>query len=177
MAINHDKYVTPLQQNAGYDVSLLFQLPEDQRRAAMKRMGAVNTEPSLPHSPALKVKKTGIIFPWLEILADQPDKFVCCDFDGNEDPAVWQPKVVEQSISNRELTIMAQAQALQRQVVTEYQEPYNATKCGAPASRLDNSGLSEYEKLGLISFKDIERLREQLHATDTDNQGCVERSE
>lgn len=176
MAENFGTHVTPMQQTAGYDATFLLDLPDEQRLAAMKKMGVANTEPRLPHSPALKVKKTGIVFPWLEILADQTDKFVCCDLDGNEDEAVWGPKVVTQSISNRELTIMAQAQALQKKVVQDVQAQYKDSERYMPSSKLD-SGQPEYEKHGVISLKDVQNLREQLHGTDTDNQGSVERPE
>lgn len=178
MAENYGTYTAPLQTTSQYDVSLLLSLPEDQRLMAMKKLGAVNVEPRLPHSPALKVKKTGVIFPWLEILAEQTDKMVCCDLDGNEDEAVWGPKVINHEVSNRELTIMAQAQALQKQVVQQIQAPHEASKQGDVAVRIDTSTQSEYEKQGVIPLKEIQmniqNLREQLYATNSDNSRSVE---
>ena len=174
MPENYGTYVAPMQQTGGYDPRLLLDVPEDQRLELMKRMGVADTDPQLPHSPALKVKKTGIIYPWLEILANQPDRFVCCDVDGNEDEAVWGPKVVKTTISNRELSIMAQAQALQKKAVENVQAQHKEFEHYTPSVKLDNSNQTQYERQGVTAFKDISILREQLDNEETtDNSTSV----
>lgn len=160
MAENYGTYVTPMHQTGGYDPRILLDASEEQRLDLMRRMGVANTEPQLPHSPALKAKKTGVIYPWLEILAKQSDQFVCCDVDGCEDEDVWGPKVVDTYVDNRTLAVMAQAQALQRKAVQDIQAPYKMAEQKGPASRLTLDDKSEYEKQGVKSFKDIEYEQE-----------------
>lgn len=155
MAETYGAFTTLMQQTGGYNPRLVLDVPDEQRLDLMRKMGVANTEPQLPHSPALKSKKTGAIFPWLEILANQSDQFVCCDIDGNEDENVWGPKVVLTNIDNRELSIMAQAQALQRRVMDSVQAPYRESEQKSPL-KIDTSGKTEYEKQGVTSFKDVQ---------------------
>ena len=37
----------------------------------------------LPHSPFIKIKKTGVIWPWSEEFAARPDLCECCNEDGS----------------------------------------------------------------------------------------------
>ena len=41
-----------------------------------------NNDRVLPHSPCIKIKKTGVIWPWSEEFASRPDLCDCCNEDG-----------------------------------------------------------------------------------------------
>ena len=69
------------------------------RTAFLQRLGAKNAYPPLPHSPCLKNKKTGVVLPWNELLAEQQEFFDCCDEHGNTDPEAWQDKVLPEGMS------------------------------------------------------------------------------
>lgn len=62
---------------------------------ALTNAGAVNAQPPLPHSSHLKNIKTGIVFPYMERMAQMRDCMVNCDQYGNTDPAAWQPTVID----------------------------------------------------------------------------------
>ena len=51
--------------------------------------GVKNTKQPLPMAPRVKHKANGRIFTWHPIFAERSDAFVCCDENGNEDPAAW----------------------------------------------------------------------------------------
>lgn len=69
--------------------SHLLSLPPEQREAEAIRMGIKNAGPPLPRSSHLKIKATGVVLPWDDILAEQKDLVVCCDAEGNTSPADW----------------------------------------------------------------------------------------
>lgn len=61
----------------------------------LRSMGAVNTDPPLPHSKFIKVLKTGRVMPWNELLAEQPHSEVaCCDATGDTDPSAWKEEEI-----------------------------------------------------------------------------------
>lgn len=155
---------------SGYDPrSLLDAQSEAERTALMRQMGVMNVDPPLPHSPCLKIIKTGIVLPWNELLAQQRDLVVCCDETGNTDPAAWADKVVEDAPSNEVLTLMAQ-QSL-------FSENHNPYEHYMPEAK-QVTGASEYEKLGVISYADVQLLQEKLgNADKSDSAGSVEGSE
>lgn len=70
------------------------------RTAFLQRLGARNAYPPLPHSPCLKNKKTGVVLPWNELLAEQQEFFDCCDEAGNTNPEAWQDKVLPEGVSD-----------------------------------------------------------------------------
>lgn len=138
----------------GYDPrTILDARDSNERMALMRQMGVANLDPPLPHSPCLKNIRTGTVLPWNELLAAQRDLVVCCDEDGNTDEAVWGPKVIEHAPSNRELSMQA-SQALFKTQKTEFTH-------NVPDPQL-NKGPSEYEKQGVVSFSDVQKLREEL---------------
>lgn len=94
----------------------------EQRLAKAKQLGVRNVNPPLPHSPCVKVKATGLILPWNELLADQSDICECCDENGNTDPAAWEPKVVTSGVPDEELHRQAHAiiTAQAHKVTNEY---------------------------------------------------------
>lgn len=47
----------------------------------------------LARSSHLKNNRTGMVFPWSELLAEQTDIMVNCDASGNTDPEAWGPTV------------------------------------------------------------------------------------
>lgn len=62
---------------------------------ALTNAGAQNAKPPLPHSAYLKNLKTGLVFPYMERMAQMSDIMANCDINGNTDPAAWQSSVVE----------------------------------------------------------------------------------
>lgn len=76
------------------DPSAVFDLDDNQRADYLASLGAKNATPPLPHSPYLKMKKTGKILPWEEIFAEHRDAFECCDEHGNTDPEAWRDKII-----------------------------------------------------------------------------------
>lgn len=94
----------------------------EQRLAKAKQLGVRNVNPPLPHSPCVKVKATGLILPWNELLADQSDICECCDETGNTDPAAWEPKVVTSGTPDEDLHRQAHAiiTAQAQKVTDEY---------------------------------------------------------
>lgn len=149
------------QPFGGYDPSAIMSTDDPQvREQLMRQMGVANLDPPLPHSPCLKIIKTGRVLPWNELLAEQHDLVVCCDENGNTDEAAWKDKVQHNAPTNSELTIMAQQQIMRKQ---ELQRDTYEHACPNPQL---NKGPSEYEKQGVISFTDIRALRESLHEAD-----------
>ena len=55
--------------------------------ARLQAMNPSNTT-VLPRSPCIRVKKTGVIWPWSEEFAARPDLCECC----NEDGSPWEDK-------------------------------------------------------------------------------------
>lgn len=80
----------PVSQPTG--VHLLDMSP-DARVAEAQRLGIRNAGPPLPKSSHLKVKLTGVVLPWNELLAEQKDLVMCCDASGNTDPEAWRATV------------------------------------------------------------------------------------
>jgi len=62
---------------------------EESLTNTLRAMGAKNTDPPRPPAPYLKEIKSGIIHVWNVGMANRPDLVVCCDENGNEDPASW----------------------------------------------------------------------------------------
>lgn len=75
----------------------VFNYTDEAGRAAyMKGLGAKNIEPPLPRSSHLKNKKTGLVFPWNDMLAEQRDIMENCDASGNTDQSAWMPTVINE---------------------------------------------------------------------------------
>ena len=105
------------------DVKQLLDIQDGEQRLAMaKRLGIKNTNPPLPHSPCVKVKSSGLILPWNELLAEQSDICECCDESGNTDPSVWEPLVKTGGTPDEELHRQAHAiiTAQAQKVTNEY---------------------------------------------------------
>lgn len=130
----------------------LMSADEENRLNMMRQMGVANIDGPLPHSPCLRNKKTGVILPWVEILALQRDLVECCDEEGNTDPEAWQPKVVPTYKRNPELTTMANRQVFEPKKT--YEHPIPETK--------QTDGVPEYEKLGAVPYSRIDELRKVL---------------
>lgn len=61
----------------------------------LQRLGVVSAFDPLPHSAFLRNKKTGVVLPYSERLAQMRDIMENCDRFGNTDPAMWMPTVVK----------------------------------------------------------------------------------
>ena len=113
---------------AGVDLAgILNEQDLASRQAAMRRAGAQNTSPPLPRSSHLRNKKTGLVLPWNDILAEQRDIMECCDSEGNTDPTAWMGTVNPAGYTDEErdeLMVQARSVVLQQaQSVTDvYQQ-------------------------------------------------------
>lgn len=88
------QYITPRTIDGGMNGGSVFTQDDDAARIAyMKALGAVNVDPPLPRSSHLRNKKSGLVLPWNEMLAEQRDIMECCDVHGNTDPRAWMPTV------------------------------------------------------------------------------------
>lgn len=86
---------------------------EEQRVAYMKSLGATNLDPPLVHSTHLRIKKTGRVLPWNELLAEQTTLVENCDAFGNTDPMAWMPTVKpEGETSSEDMNHWAQSVVL-----------------------------------------------------------------
>lgn len=97
------------------EMSDVFIKDGEDRIEYMKRLGARNTDPPLPHSSHLKIKATGRVLPWDTLLAAQTELVECCDANGNTDPEVWKQTVKDVPYdpdANKKLMMQAQATAL-----------------------------------------------------------------
>lgn len=151
----------------GYDArALLDAQTAEERTAIARQMGVANIDPPLPHSPCLKNIKTGVVLPWNELLAAQRDLVVCCDTDGNTDEAVWGPKVIQDAPSNEILAMMAQQQIFKKE--NPYELPMTQAK--------QVVGPTDYERLGVMPYSEIDKLQEKLDASKPAHTGSVEGS-
>lgn len=94
------------------DPNAVLGLDDAARVSAMKAMGAKNVDPPLVRSSHLKNVKTGIVFPWNEMLAEQTEIMVNCDASGNTDPSAWLPTVQAEDLSDDERMEMLHARSL-----------------------------------------------------------------
>lgn len=152
----------------GFDPSIIMDAGSEEARAdIMRQMGVMNADPPLPHSPCLKNIRTGVVLPWNELLAQQKDLVVCCDEDGNTDPAAWEPKVITETVSNEALALMAQ----QTMFVSEADNPYEHYMPKAKQV----TGATEYERHGVIPYAEVRQLWEKLDNADkADSAGSVD---
>lgn len=76
----------------------------------MRRMGAKNLVPPLPRAKYLKVKATGRVIPYDDMMAEQTDLVECCDKNGNTDPEAWAndllPEIDTNDSEQRELLML-----------------------------------------------------------------------
>ena len=146
----------------GIDPNVILDMDDETRTRTLAQMGAANMLPPLPHSPCLKNKKTGIVLPWNELLAAQRDLVDCCDESGNTDPAAWEPRVVKNEVDPRVLQMQAQAQILAtRPLMAPVQ---NFAHYSPPVVQQNYDG-TEYDRLGVTAYNDINKLRQQLAST------------
>lgn len=97
----------PVAQPTG---SHLLELSPDARVAEAQRLGIRNAGPPLPKSSHLKVKLTGVVLPWNELLAEQKDLVLCCDAQGNTDPAAWRATVaIDTPLTEEQLALATAA--------------------------------------------------------------------
>ena len=85
----------------------------EHRNQYLRSLGAENILPPLPRSKYVKIKASGRILPWDQLLAEQPTLVECCDVNGNTDPSAWMPDVEPGELSDEEqrlLVLKAQAQ-------------------------------------------------------------------
>lgn len=78
------------------DLKSLFNRTPNEIMNTLERAGEVSGAVGrtlLARSSHLRNKRTGMVFPWSEILAEQTDIMENCDATGNTDPAAWEPTV------------------------------------------------------------------------------------
>lgn len=78
------------------DLGALFNQTPSQIMDTLERAGESSGAVGrtlLPRSSHLRNKKTGIVFPWSAMLAEQTDIMEPCDASGNTDPAAWESTV------------------------------------------------------------------------------------
>ena len=93
----------PIGGQAAPDMKAVFDMTSDAERISfLKSLGAKNADPPLPRSSHLKNKKTGLVLPWNEMLAEQHDVMVNCDCYGNTDPSAWMPTVIDRELTEEE---------------------------------------------------------------------------
>lgn len=107
---NYTMQPQPVAQPTG---SAIFDFQTDAERVAyMRALGAKNTEPPLVRSTHLRVKATGQVHPWNELMAEQSALVDNCDEFGNTDPDAWAPEVNQEEYDeNEKLMLMAKAKA------------------------------------------------------------------
>lgn len=105
----HYQVPQPVQQETGAQI---FDIDGEEARVAyMKALGARNMDPPLVRSTHLKIKASGRVLPYDEMLAEQGDLVQNCDQFGNTDPAVWGPQVVHVEVDpDAQRLAMAKAQ-------------------------------------------------------------------
>lgn len=156
------------QPMAGYDPRVIMDAQTEQERTAiMRSMGVANLDPPLPHSPCLKVVKTGVVHPWNELLAQQRDLVVCCDEKGNTDPKVWEPKVKHDTTTSEMLALLAQQNLFKHD--NAFERPMTQAR--------QVIGPTDYDRKDVVSYADIEKLQEKLNACKSTDTGSVEGSE
>lgn len=68
----------------------------------LQEMRPENAVDPLPHSPCIRIKKTGVIWPWNEDFACRPDLCECCNEDGSPWPGapvkVTPPPVINATV-------------------------------------------------------------------------------
>lgn len=108
----YNNQAQPIGGGAAPNTGAIFDMNDNERIAYMKSMGAKNVDPPLVRSSHVKNIKTGIVFPWNEMLAEQRDIMVNCDANGNTDPAAWLPTVEVGDISDDERMDLLHARSL-----------------------------------------------------------------
>lgn len=160
--LEYGMMVSDAQAVGGYNPAALMDMDEATRLGTMQSMRIANLQGPLPHSPCLKVKATGVVHPWNPLLAQHRDLVECCDENGNTDPAAWKSRVSDgdASADNAKLMIQARQQMIISRQADKVAGDYAQ---GVSQSRQENSdGLSPYDRLGVVSYDDIEKLRAQL---------------
>lgn len=127
----------------------------DELNGVLRSLGAVNARPPLPHTPYVKIKKTGRILPWNPLLADQGELVENCDVNGNTDPNAWKDSVVTEGgeLSPEELALYSSKIMEQ---ATHMQEGFKQTYV-APAIHP-----VEQQEPKFHTFNDVESLRALL---------------
>ena len=140
-----------------YSAEALMDADTNTRTTMLTQMGVRNACPPLPHSPCVKNKRTGVVLPWNELLAEQHDLFDCCDEFGNTDPAAWEDKIIHNAPSQQELSIMARERLF---VIRDAQtQGEGFARPTPPVVQQNTSGVSEYDKLGVTSYGNIASLQ------------------
>lgn len=132
----------------------VFQHDGEDRVEYMRRLGARNTEPPLPHSSHLKIKASGRILPWDTLLATQNDLVECCDENGNTDPDVWKLTVKDEPYdpdANKKLMMQAQATAL-----AQAEKMSNEHRV-EDALDMSVKPMTSYPQ-GVVSYKDLDSI-------------------
>lgn len=62
----------------------------------LKARGVRNILPELPLAPCVKSISNSRIYVWHPVWAMRPDAFVCCDENGDEDPAAWRGRAPQE---------------------------------------------------------------------------------
>lgn len=122
----------------------------------LQQLGARNAYPPLPHSPCLRNKKTGIVLPWNDLLAEQQEFFDCCDEDGNTDPSAWQAKVIPDEMDDAvETQILAMKQSEQR-LIEQQNNQY------VVPNAIDMTPKPEQYPGDIVPFDQVETLIKQM---------------
>lgn len=72
----------------------------------LQTMRPDNAVAPLPHSPCIKIKKTGVIWPWNEEFASRPDLCECCNEDGSPWTGAPAPEVAPPPVINTKVEPM-----------------------------------------------------------------------
>lgn len=132
----------------------VFQHDGEDRVEYMRRLGARNTDPPLPHSSHLKIKASGRILPWDMLLAAQTELVECCDETGNTDPDVWKLTVKDEPYdpdANKKLMMQAQATAL-----AQAEKMSNEHRV-EDALDMSVKPMTSYPQ-GVVSYKDLDSI-------------------
>lgn len=150
----------------GGQVDSVFDLDAEQRNNYLRSLGAVNVNPPLPRSKYLRIKATGRVLPWDDLLAEHQDLVECCDVNGNTDPAAWAADVLpaDATEEDREL-LLAQAQAAILKTASEMADGYRQPdeEDAEPHSVQYPGGAVAFEDLDVDSLaKRLKSLSAQL---------------
>ncbi len=98
----------------------------EERNAYMRSLGAKNILPPLPRSSHVRNRKTGKIYPWNELLAEQQELMECCDATGNTDPNAWMPTVAtnpDEPVNGDLLQAKMLRDAVAQEMTSQYLQP------------------------------------------------------
>lgn len=130
------------QVNSPSSAEVFNKTSAEERNAYMRSLGAKNIIPPLPRSSHVRNRKTGKIYPWNDLLAEQQELMECCDATGNTDPDAWMPTVISEDVEQDSAAIQ-QARMLRDAVVrdatTKFMQPHAPTTTPQEAPLPENT--------------------------------------